>query len=66
LLDCFAPTKLGASRNNTEFGATQVVDVLFQNQFPIDLIFIVPNLEEEDEGVVGLHRKPILQQALEY
>jgi hypothetical protein len=60
LLDFFVPTKPEVNRDNTEPNATQVVDVLFQNRFPIDLIFIVPNSEEEDEGVVSLHRKPIL------
>jgi hypothetical protein len=59
LLDFFAPTKPRANRDNTEFGVAQMVDILFQNWFPIDLIFIVPNSKEEDESA-GLHQKPIL------
>jgi len=47
-----APTKFSASRDNTKFGATQVVDIIFWNCFPIDLTFIWMELDEEKEGLV--------------
>ncbi len=48
----FAPTKFSASRDNTKFGTTQVVDILFWNCFLIDLIFIWMELDEEKEGLI--------------
>jgi hypothetical protein len=38
------------SKDNIEFNDPQVVDILLQNWFHVDPMFIVPNFEEEDEG----------------
>jgi hypothetical protein len=48
---------LSANRDNIEFNATQVVDILFQNGFLVDLTFIVLDLEEDYEGIT----KPTLE-----
>jgi hypothetical protein len=47
-------TKPKASRNNIEFGTAQIMDILLLNWFLVDPMFIVPNFEEEDEGVVRI------------
>jgi hypothetical protein len=52
LRDLFASTKPGASRNNTEFKTTQVVDILLWNWFPVDPTFILPKVDEEEEGAI--------------
>ncbi len=44
------PTKPAMSKDNIEFNDPQVVDILLQNWFHVDPMFIVPNFEEEDEG----------------
>jgi hypothetical protein len=49
LPDLSTPTKPKVSRANIKFNVTQVVDILFQNGFLVDLTFIVLDLEEEDE-----------------
>jgi hypothetical protein len=44
-------TKLGANKDNTQFNIVQVFNIMFWNWFLIELTFIVPDFEEEDEGV---------------
>jgi hypothetical protein len=42
-------TKGRTSRDNTKFGVAQVVDILFQKWFSVDLTFIIRESEGEDE-----------------
>jgi hypothetical protein len=58
LWNLFALTKLEANRNNTKFGVAQVVDILLRNWFLIDLTFILPDFDEEDESAVRIILKP--------
>lgn len=51
LWDLSTLTKIIANKDNIEFSAAQVVDILFQNWFLVDLTSIILNLKEEDEGV---------------
>jgi hypothetical protein len=39
--DFFASPKLRVNKDNTKFNVFQVVDILFQNWFLIDLTFII-------------------------
>jgi hypothetical protein len=50
LWDLSALTKIIANKDNIKFSAAQVVDILLQNWFPVDLTSIISNLKEEDEG----------------
>lgn len=51
LRDLSTPIKPGASRDNTKFGATQVVDILFWNWFLINPTLILLESNEEDVNV---------------
>jgi hypothetical protein len=51
LHDLFAPIRLGKTRDNIEFKFAQVVNILLQNWFLVDTIFILLELDEEEEGV---------------
>ncbi len=42
------------SRDNIEFNATHIVDILLQNGISVDPTFIIPNLEEEYERITKL------------
>ncbi len=46
-----ASTKPNASKDNIEFEATQMVNILLQNNFPIDSTFILLELDEEEGSV---------------
>jgi hypothetical protein len=50
LWNLFTLTKIELIRDNVEFNATQVVDILFWNWFLVDLTSITPDFKE-DEGV---------------
>jgi hypothetical protein len=49
LKDLSTPIKLKASRDNTEFGVAQVLDILFQNWFLVDLRLVLPNSKDKEE-----------------
>jgi hypothetical protein len=61
LQDLFTSTKPKASRDNTKLGVAQIVDIMFWIWFLVDLTFIVPNFEKEDESVVKI---PLETQAI--
>jgi hypothetical protein len=52
LWDLLAPTKFGTSRDNIEFKATQVVDILLQYSFLVDLTLILLESYKEEKGIV--------------
>jgi hypothetical protein len=47
---CFIDETWG-NEDNIKFNVAQVVNILLWNWFLIESTFIIPNFEEEDEGV---------------
>lgn len=54
LQDLFPPTKPNASKDITEFGIAQVVNIMFRNWFSVDSTLILLKSNEEDEGATRL------------
>jgi hypothetical protein len=63
LQDLFAWTKPSTSRGNIEFIVAQVVDILFQNWFMVDLKFIILKSNEE---LPKFNRKLKLEEPIEF
>jgi hypothetical protein len=61
LQDLFTSTKPKASRENIKLGVAQIVDIMFWIWFLVDMTFIVPNFEKEDESVAKV---PLKTQAI--
>jgi hypothetical protein len=61
LQDLFTLTKPKVSRDNTKLGVAQIVDILLWIWFLVDLTFIIPNFEKEDESVA---RVPLETQSI--
>ncbi len=51
LKDLFALVRVGVNQDNIEFGAAQVVEILLQYWFLVDLTFILLKYGGEDESV---------------
>lgn len=51
LCDLYTLAKTGESQGNIKFGATQVENILLQNQFSVDPTFIISDSKGKDEGV---------------